>query len=69
MDEIATACCVNRSHLFELMSGKTDPVKVKPWTIHRLAKGLDVPPALVADAIKVSRRKAQARERRALLDD
>lgn len=69
MDEIATTCCVNRSHLFDLMSGKTEPSRVKPWTIHRLAKGLDVPAALVADAIKVSRRRAQNRERRKLLDD
>ncbi len=68
MSEIATTCCVNRSHLFELMAGKTDPSRVRPWTIHRLAKGLDQPPQLVADAIKVSRRRAQSRERRKLVD-
>ena len=69
MDEIAMTCCVNRSHLFELMSGKTDPARIKPWTVHRLARGLDVPADVVSEAIKVSRRRAQARGRRSLLED
>ena len=69
MDEIATTCCVNRSHLFELMAGKTEPSRVRSWTVHRLAKGLDQPAEVVSEAIRVSRRRAQNRERRKLLDD
>lgn len=69
MEEIAAACCVTRNHLYDLMAGKPDPAKVKTWTIHRIAQGLDLDPEEVREAIKASRRKAQRRARSSLLDD
>jgi hypothetical protein len=69
IEMIAASCNVNRSHLFELMSGKPDPSLVKEWTLHRLSKGLDVETEVLRAAIALSHKRANPKRKKSSLID
>jgi len=57
-EAIAEACEVSRSYLYDLKAGRKGPPK--PWTIDKIAIGLDLPRRLVVRAIDRTRKLAEA---------
>lgn len=56
MSWAARQCGISTAHLYNLING----AKVAPeWTAHRIARGLDVPFAVVQRALEQSRAEAE----------
>jgi hypothetical protein len=56
LDAMARRCALSRKHLWSLMCGDKDPM---PVTVHRIARGLRVPVAVVEAALDATARLVQ----------